>query len=363
MDIALLTANCNLGKQISQMNPTLKVKSFSILRTLISYIKRSGQVDCVFVDSEKQKEKPYTEQLIKQAGITVPIISMTELDGQKRLAGEIPLQFLSRQPIWGQGQPPETNSNHTQAVSYYDLLVGSSKQMQDIRAELHRLSKSDIKVHIIGETGSGKELAAQAIAEESIKKGKPFRSVNSSTLNMDLGQDHLFGHKKGAFTGAGLYYSGLLEAVDGGILFLDEVEDLSLKMQSILLRVLDNGEYFRLGETQKRKSTFRLITASNKDLQKLVAKGMIRKDFYFRIIGAQVHIPPLREHMEDLNELIAFHKDKKDQRPFNEKTMEFLKNYNYPGNVRELNAMIDQAINDSNEGDVLVLREWAGKKI
>jgi len=217
------------------------------------------------------------------------------------------------------------------------LLVGSSMQIMHLREKLQVLSHEKINVHIMGETGTGKELVAKSLAQDS-----KFVTINCSILNNDLGFSKIFGYTKGSFTGATANFNGILEEANGGTLFLDEVENLSLEIQNHLLRVLDNGYYFKIGEQKQLKTHFRLLTASNKNLKELVQEGKFRRDFYFRIKGAPIMVPPLRNHIEDLEELILLRSHTiHDNRPMNQAGIEILKTYPFPGNVRELNSIID----------------------
>ena len=238
-------------------------------------------------------------------------------------------------------------------------LVGQSDAMQTIYRLIERAAKSDIPVLVQGETGTGKELAARAIHYNSRRKDQRFLSQNCATLSPELLQSELFGHKKGAFTGATEDHKGIFEAADGGTVFLDEIADAPPQLQRSLLRVLQEGEIRRVGETEDRTVDVRIIAATNRDLKQEVENGSFREDLYYRLHGIQIDMPPLREHLEDVP-LLAEHlliraKDEanKSVGGLTVGAIKALKNYNWPGNVRELENEIQLAVALADEdGDI-----------
>jgi DNA-binding NtrC family response regulator len=225
-----------------------------------------------------------------------------------------------------------------------NLLVGSSKVMDNLRKELLLLSKEDCPVLLFGESGTGKELAAKTIHLNSKYHFNESVSINCSLLNTDLSDSILFGHKKGSFTGAEEETVGLIEKANNNTFFLDEIENISLNSQGKLLRAIEFGEYRKIGDNNVSKSNFRLISASNKDLDSLVSQKIFRDDFYFRISLIQVRLPPLNEHKSDIEELV-FHyfKTKGEKRSFEKDFISKLKDLDFPGNIRQLNSILEKS--------------------
>ena len=238
-------------------------------------------------------------------------------------------------------------------------LFGQSDAMQAIYRLIERAAKSDIPVLVQGETGTGKELAARAIHYNSRRKGQRFLSQNCATLSPELLQSELFGHKKGAFTGATENHEGIFEAADGGTVFLDEIADAPPQLQRSLLRVLQEGEVRRVGETEDRTVDVRIIAATNRDLKQEVENGSFREDLYYRLHGIQIDMPPLREHLEDVP-LLAEHLLIRAKEDANKSVggltvgaIRALTGYNWPGNVRELENEIQLAVALADEeGDI-----------
>ncbi len=221
-------------------------------------------------------------------------------------------------------------------------LIGSSPAFQDLIRMIGRLSASDIPVLITGETGTGKELVARALHNHSPRADGPFVAINTAAIPEDLLESELFGHEKGAFTGAGERRPGRFEQARGGTLFLDEIGDMPLPLQSRLLRVLAEGEYYRLGGRDLVHTDARIITATHRDLAALVQAGEFRADLYHRLKVIAVHVPPLRERREDIDELTR-HFLREAGREFRlppkqagQSLLAHLRTLDWPGNVREL---------------------------
>ncbi len=231
-----------------------------------------------------------------------------------------------------------------------DEIIGTSKKMQEVFKLIGRVAKSDITVLITGESGTGKELVAKAIHKYSHRKEKPFIAVNCAALPSNLLEAELFGYERGAFTGAVSTKKGLFEQADGGTLFLDEIGELPPELQAKLLRVLQEKEIRRVGGNKNIKVDVRIIAATNRNLEEEVKKGNFREDLFFRLNVVNVEIPPLRERREDIIPL-ALYFIKKFAREFKlpvkeltPEAVEWLVNYDFPGNVRELENMILRAM-------------------
>lgn len=237
----------------------------------------------------------------------------------------------------------------TKSREAFQQLVGKSPPMQEVFRRLRLAAQSDVTVLLTGESGTGKELAARAIHALSTRKDLPFFAINCSAIPETLLESELFGHVKGAFTGAIRDKIGVFQAADGGTLFLDEIGDTSPLLQLKLLRVLQEGEIKRVGDERGMKVNVRLITATNQDLKALMAEGTVREDFYYRIHVFAIHMPPLRERREDIP-LLVNHFIKANNTMFNRDVQEIaqdalkrLQEYSWPGNVRELKNALDHA--------------------
>lgn len=229
-------------------------------------------------------------------------------------------------------------------------MVGSSKSLRQLREMVRRVAKSDATILITGESGTGKELVGNMIREKSDRSGKPFLKINCNTINDSILESDLFGYEKGAFTGADSQRHGKFEVVDGGTIFLDEIGDISPRMQAALLRVLQDGEIIRVGGNTPIKIDVRVIAATNTDLPKAVQNGSFRLDLYYRLNIINITIPPLRNRKEDIIDLVS-HFIRRYRRAF-KKDINFLPQaiidrlleHEWPGNVRELENVIQRAI-------------------
>ena len=221
-----------------------------------------------------------------------------------------------------------------------------SAPMRQLMHVVEKIAKSSAAVLIIGETGSGKEVVARALHHHSLRCGRPWIDVNCAALPDHLIESELFGHEKGAFSGADSMKQGFFELAHGGTLFLDEIGELDLKMQVKLLRVLDGTPYYRLGGTRKVTADVRIVAATNVDLQQAVEKGTFRRDLYHRLDQARLDVPPLRARGEDVEALAEYFLEKEAPHlTFAPGVMEVLRGYSWPGNVRELrNAVVKAAL-------------------
>lgn len=224
-------------------------------------------------------------------------------------------------------------------------LVGKSKIIQEVYKQIALTTTTRTPVLLTGESGTGKELAARSIHEFGPRSGHPFVAVNIASLNPALAESELFGHVKGAFTGADVARSGLIEQANGGTLFLDEIAEVPLEIQVKLLRVLDLGEVTPVGSNSALKVDFRLITATHQDLLSQVNHGEFRHDLYYRISAFEIRLPPLRHRKDDIPELIRFFLDQDHQTStrVSQSFIDALQNHRWPGNVRELRSVVEKA--------------------
>lgn len=234
-----------------------------------------------------------------------------------------------------------------QKFDFEKSIIGQSSAMKKTFSLIEKATKTNINVSITGETGTGKELVAKAIHYNSNRKKKPFVAVNMAAIPKELVESELFGHEKGAFTGAVTRKIGKFEEAQGGTIFLDEVSELDFSVQSKILRVLQEREVVRVGGNEKIKLDVRLLTATHKNLIDGVKEGTFREDLYYRVIGLPIELPPLRDRGSDILILAkhffeAFTKDNNiNEIRFSDGAKEKLLSYSFPGNVRELKAIVD----------------------
>jgi two-component system, NtrC family, nitrogen regulation response regulator GlnG len=224
-------------------------------------------------------------------------------------------------------------------------LIGRSPAMQEIYRVLARLMGTDLTVMIAGESGTGKELVARALHDYGKRRTGPFVAINMAAIPRELIESELFGHEKGAFTGATQRYAGRFEQAQGGTLFLDEIGDMPLEAQTRLLRVLQEGEYTTVGGRQRLRADVRIIAATHRDLRQLVRQGLFREDLFYRLNVVPIRLPPLRERIEDIPELVRHFlaltgTEGLPPKLLDAAALERLKAYRWPGNVRELENLI-----------------------
>nr|WP_315222507.1 sigma-54 dependent transcriptional regulator [uncultured Flavobacterium sp.] len=240
----------------------------------------------------------------------------------------------------------------------FTTIIGKSKGIEQVIDLAKKVAKTDSTVLLTGETGTGKEVFAQAIHENSTRSGKSFVALNCSTFSKEILESELFGHKQGAFTGALKDKKGFIEEANGGTLFLDEIGEMPIELQAKLLRVLETSEYIPIGDTTPKKSNFRLIAATNRDLKTESDEHRFRSDLYFRLNIFEIKLPPLRERIKDIAPITHYF-----VKQFSEKTnkktltvesdfLQKLENYSWPGNIRELKNVIERSVILCN-GDVL----------
>ena len=235
-------------------------------------------------------------------------------------------------------------------VSMYDEIIGTSSALQKVLSLVSKVAPTDATVIVTGETGTGKELVARAIHRRCRRSSGVFISVNCAAIPRDLIASELFGHEKGAFTGAFQRRLGRFELAHGGTIFLDEVGELPVETQIALLRVLQEREFERVGGTRNIQTNVRVIAATNRNLQAGIAAGDFRSDLFYRLNVFPIEMPPLRERREDIPALVEYFIDRsarklgKNIRGVNSKTLELFQSYPWPGNIRELQNVIERSV-------------------
>lgn len=310
-------------------------------------------LDGLRVLQEAKKENPLTEVILITAYATIEnckeAIKQGAYDylvkpidiGQLRTL----VQQAARKVLKAKQQHKNISRTHTDEF-LFDGVPGTSRPMQGIFEILKRVAPTDISVLIEGPSGTGKELLARAIHDNSPRRDMPFRPINCAGLTETLLESELFGHVKGAFTGATNDRKGLFEIADKGTLLLDEIGDMPLSMQAKLLRFLEDGLVVPVGSHKPIKVDVRVISATNHDLTKLIDKNRFRQDLFFRIKGVSISVPPLRERPEDIPELVDYFIEQSAKQTgtnvtgITENAMQILKQYDWPGNIRQLRNCI-----------------------
>ncbi|MEZ4413121.1 MAG: sigma-54 dependent transcriptional regulator [Gemmatimonadales bacterium] len=300
-----------------------------------------------------------TLQALRERGVSAPVIMMS---GKAQLADAVraarlgAFQFLEKpltpesvlvtlQAALDLSRTRAANRALHAALGHRDEMVGTSAALRKVRELVAQVAPGDTRVLITGESGTGKELVAAAIHRASGRAGGPFVAVNSAAIPRELVESEMFGHERGAFTGATERRMGRFELADGGTLFLDEVGDLHLEAQAKLLRVLETGEVQHLGAERTTRVDVRVIAATNSRLDTAVARGQVREDLFFRLNVFPIHLPPLRERLEDLPALVRHFASRlrpQDPVPFTPDAVAALAGYRWPGNVRELANVVER---------------------
>ncbi len=331
-----------------------EVRSTSNAATLWRWVSQ-GEGDLVITDVVMPDENAFELiPRIKKLRPELPIIVMsaqntfmTAIRASERGAYEyLPKPFDLKELIGIVGralsEPKERPKTPVKVEEFDSIpLVGRSPAMQEIYRLLARLMQTDLTVMIAGKSGTGKELVARALHDYGKRRTGPFVAINMAAIPRDLIESELFGHEKGAFTGANSRSAGRFELAEGGTLFLDEIGDMPMEAQTRLLRVLQQGEYTTVGGRSPIKTDVRIIAATNKDLRILIQQGLFREDLYFRLNVVPLRLPPLRERTEDVPDLIRHfflqaEKEGLPQKQIDQAALDRLKKYLWPGNVREL---------------------------
>ena len=300
---------------------------------------RGDSLSWLFIHDLTEEKKHIEELSLFHKSIeTILTVKINELKESERIRQSLSLELNYLKDRLMKKQPTE------------GTMVGSSKALQELRDMVSQVAKSDATILITGESGTGKELVANLIHETSNRGDKPFLKINCNTINDSLLESDLFGYEKGAFTGADSKRKGKFEVVDGGTIFLDEIGDISPRMQAALLRVLQDGELIRVGGNTPVKVDVRIVAATNSDLAKAVHEGTFRLDLFYRLNIINISIPPLRQRKEDIVDLVthfirryrqAF---KKDINFLPQSILDRLLRHEWPGNVRELENVIQRAV-------------------
>ncbi|MGB9904115.1 MAG: sigma-54-dependent transcriptional regulator [Desulfotomaculales bacterium] len=257
------------------------------------------------------------------------------------------LKIIIKQNLLVSQLVTEVNFLRAELARKYTDIIGESKAIREVKNMIERVARSNATVLITGESGTGKEVAAITIHQKSLRKDGPFVTVNCAALPEQLLESELFGHEKGAFTGAVARKLGRFELADRGTIFLDEITEMPLSMQAKLLRVLQEKAFERVGGTETLYVDVRVIAATNRNLEKAIEEGKLREDLYYRLNVFQIHMPPLRERKEDIPLLARYFVEK--FRPtylvgkISAEAMELLVRYHWPGNIRELQNVIERA--------------------
>ncbi len=258
------------------------------------------------------------------------------------------------QGLWEWTPEPEEPSRGAITQS----MIGVSPRMQRVFRLIAKVAPTESTVLITGESGTGKEMVATAIHLQSRRAHRPYVTVNAAAVPEPLFESELFGHVKGAFTGATTDKVGILKRADGGTLFLDEVAEMPLTVQAKLLRALQSGEVRRVGDSQSSRVDVRVIAATNRDVKRALEEGKLREDLFYRLSVFQIELPPLRERREDIPLLANYfreriaHRLRKRVDRFSEHAQYYLMHYDYPGNVRELENAIERAVTLAEGGEI-----------
>ena len=297
----------------------------------------------------------YKPLLNEQGGVTRWFATATDIDDRKRAEERMRNENLAlREEI--------------DRSSMYEEIVGSSNALRVVLQHVAKVAPTDSTVLILGETGTGKELIARAIHKRSKRSAGAFIRVNCVAIPSSLIASELFGHEKGAFTGALQRRLGRFELADGGTIFLDEIGDLPADTQNALLRVLQEREFERVGGTQTIRVNVRVIAATNRDLKAAMTTGTFRSDLFYRLNVFPVEIPPLRERREDITLLVEYFVDRyaskagKKMRSINKKSLELLQSYPWPGNIRELQNVIERSVIVCETENLVVDENWLARE-
>src|SRR5688572_12251886 len=302
-------------KEVQPMSEVIVMTAYGTIESAVEAM-RYGAFDYI--------QKPFTEQEL--------LVKVGKALDNRRLAGEV--AFLAS----------EFKDRYK-----FENIVGRSRGVREVLGRIVRIAPTDAIVLITGDSGTGKELVAKAIHANSRRADRMFVPINCAAITDTLLESELFGHAKGAFTGAVNARKGLFEEADGGTFFFDEIAETSLAFQAKLLRAIQENEIRRVGENKALRVNVRIVAATNQDLLQAVAEKRFRQDLYYRLNVARFQLPPLRERREDLPDLLSFFLEKYNKKMaskarLDESVLEALLHYDFPGNVRELEHMIEQAV-------------------
>jgi transcriptional regulator with GAF, ATPase, and Fis domain len=316
--------------------------------------------------------QPYEREFLRKDGTRVPVLAGAALfeDGNEGVAFVLDLSEQKRAEAEIRALKDQLYKENlvlrdeVDRTSMFAEIVGASRALKAVLARVAKVAPSDATVLIMGETGTGKELVARAIHRRSPRVARPFVSVNCAAVPRDLIASELFGHEKGAFTGATQRHLGRFELADGGTIFLDEVGELSPDTQVALLRVLQEREFQRVGGRQPIHVDVRVIAATNRDLNTAVANGTFRQDLFYRLNVFPITVPALRERADDIPLLVEYFIDRyarkagKTIRRVNKRMLDRLQSYPWPGNVRELQNVIERSVIVCDSDEFTVDESW-----
>ena len=328
-NVAILGVDVPASGKLSEVESLAVSEVRTLLCVPLTVFQRA--IGCIYLDSTNSADRFQEDHL--QLLTAIAGISAVALDNARRL------QWLE-----------EENQRLTTEIRQEQSLVGEGARIKEIFQFLARVAPTESTVLIEGESGTGKELVARALHRNSHRANKPFVAINCAAIPESLLESDLFGHERGAFTGATVQKKGRLEVAEGGVVFLDEIGELAPSLQVKLLRVLQEREFERVGGTHSIKIDIRLIAATNRDLSEAVRSGEFRQDLYYRLAVVKLTMPPLREHREDIPMLTRHFVQKYAKRskvkakPVSREAMAALVNYEWPGNVRELENAIERAL-------------------
>ncbi|EFO33743.1 nitrogen regulation protein [Roseibium sp. TrichSKD4] len=344
-----------LNQALSRAGYTVRVTSNAT--TLWRWVS-SGDGDLVITDVVMPDENIFDVlPRMKKARPDLPILVMSAQNtfmtaikaSEKGAYDYLPKPFDLKEMINIVGraleEPKASRPHVAEDLGEHMPLVGRSPAMQEIYRVLARLMQTDLTVMINGESGTGKELVARALHDYGKRRNGPFVAINMAAIPKDLIEAELFGHEKGAFTGAQHRSTGRFEQAEGGTLFLDEIGDMPMEAQTRLLRVLQQGEYTTVGGRTPLKTDVRIVAATNKDLRHLINQGLFREDLYFRLNVVPIRLPPLRERVDDIPDLVRHFFSLAEQeglppKQIDQAALALLRRYRWPGNIRELENLI-----------------------
>ncbi len=283
-----------------------------------------------------------TDYITKPFNLDELVLKIRKIEEKKRLEKENTALKLSL-------NPPALAGSRVTTIAGFSF-IARSKMMKRVIELIHSISNSDCNVLITGESGVGKGLVAKLIHYTSTRKGASFLALNCAIFTEELLASELFGHERGAFTGAIAAKKGLLEITDGGTLFLDEIAEMSTTLQAKLLKVIEDHEFIRVGGTRPIKVDVRLVAATNQNIQNLIAGGRFREDLYYRLNVMDIYIPPLRERRDDIMPLARHFLEKYSRKAgkkissFSAEAIDIMASYGFPGNVRELENIVERAV-------------------
>jgi two-component system response regulator HydG len=323
-DVVLTDLRMGAGDGIDVLRAIKESQPLTEVIVMTAYGTIESAVEAMRLGAFDYIQKPFTEQEL--------LVKIGRAIENRRLAGAI--AFLAS----------EFRERYK-----FENIIGRSHAVREVLGRIVRIAPTDAIVLITGESGTGKELVAKAIHANSERALRPFVSINCAAITETLLESELFGHARGSFTGAVNARKGLFEEADGGTFFFDEIADTPLAFQAKLLRAIQEKEIRRVGENKPIKIDVRIIAATNQDLLLAIAEKRFRQDLYYRLNVARFQLPPLRERLEDLPDLLAFFVDKYNRKMgrnvrLQEGIVETLSRYDFPGNVRELEHMLEQAI-------------------